>query len=406
MSVSKITRANCDAVDLLSAVWPFIPQNIITETLEWRTDVIRTKADEQRIGLRANNLLTYEYTYRLTARLLAQAKLFAQAYRQDNFYIPLWWELTNLPDRVHAGATSINFDTRFTRYCQCGLFIIWENETKYEIRQIDTLTNTSISFIDSLDDSYLRPVIMPVYPAIFKTALQITRTSSDISDASASFLINEPDNERFCRSGGSGGFVGTYRGEDILYDCVSTQAPDEMYQREVDVIDSGTGIIWIDAAHTYPVSTASISWELQDRKKEWNVLSWLRQRKGKLKGFWRPSWNADFKLVDDISSTDTYLTVANYGYTDTPKPKIDNLIIITKTNEFYSFEITNSVVTSPDIEAIQLDRMVGVDLLISDINKICYLSFMRLNSDRIEFVHNGLNTNVSVPLFELPVEET
>ena len=168
--------------------WPFIPQRIHTEALEWKTDVIRTKSSEKRFVLRSAPRSFYEYDYIMDERQFSRAKLIVQD--GEDIYLPIWGEHTKITS-ILSGAESLSFDTSYATYAVNGQAIIWSTDDTFEVITIDTLTPTGITWTGGLENSYQKVFIVPMKTCKFTSSLKTTRYAKTYSKTSVGFVTTE-----------------------------------------------------------------------------------------------------------------------------------------------------------------------------------------------------------------------
>ena len=374
--------------------WPFIPQRIHTETLEWKTDVIRTKAAEERIALRIAPRHTYDYDYVMDERQFSRAKLLSQD--GEDVYLPIWSELTHI-DSVSAGAVALTFDTEYAHYIVDGQAIIWSADDVFEIVTIDTLTVTGITWTGGLTDTHSPAIVMPIKTCKFTQALRAQRIAPLYSKTSVGFVTTETE------------IVGAESTQeippmfDVLLDCnvLISGAITESYLQEMDVLDYDTGDIWSDEAFRYPMRHSVMNWHNKDKAESWAVREWLHERRGQWKLFWLPSWNNDFEVVATIDADDQFITINDIGYAD-HVDIIRYAMITTNAGARHFFRILDANNTlSPGHETLYVGEVFGTTLTVSEIAQGSLLTLMRLSADRVEIKHNDAGQSfISVPLMD------
>ena len=371
--------------------WPFIPQRVHTETLGWKTDVIRAKAGEERIVLRIAPRHTYDYDYVMDERQFSRAKLISQD--GEDVYLPIWSELTHI-DSVSAGAVALTFDTAYAHYIVDGQAIIWSADDDFEIVTIDTLTATGITWTGGLATAHAPAIVMPIKTCKFTQGMRVVRYAQTYSKASIGFITTETENIASTSDG-------IPAMTEILTDCNVLQSGSisESYFEEMDVLDYDTGDIWSDEAYRYPMRHSVMSWHNSNNAETWAVREWLYNRSGRYGLFWLPSWNNDFDVAAAIDATDEFITINDIGYAD--HVDIVRYAMITTTagaRHFFSILATNNELT-PGYETFYLGAAFGTTLALADIAQGSIIDLMRLSADRVEIKHlDAGQTEISVPI--------
>lgn len=176
----------------------------------------------------------------------------------------------------------------------------------------------------------------------------------------------------------------------------------ERFEREAMEVDNNTGRVWIGPQFTYPIQTSSMNWDTLTKEDLWMLRVWLHSRRGKWRGFWLPSWNPDLEIAQPIVATDTSITIRATGYPTFEGAR--DLMILTKAGAQHYLQVTGGEPGPSGQEVLALAGTAGVDLAVSDVEMVCFLSFMRFDADRIEIRHRAAKgASVAVPVMEAPV---
>lgn len=377
-------------------LWPFIPQRDFTESLEWSTDVIRCRGAEQRLALRATPRHGYMFNMQMDPGQFSRAKSFARAHSAGEVLLPLWGELTYV-GAVALGSTVVSFDTRYAHYSVGSQLVVWQEDDFYEVREITGKTDTELSFDEPLERGYVGAILMPVREVAFSQAFEVARAATDLVTSSARFVATKAED----LAADTG--LTSYLSHDVMLDrTVLISDMQEKFEREAEEADNGVGPITLMAERTYPIQTSVLGWSTLTRQELWSLRTWLHTRRGKWKGFWVPSWNADLVLAQAVAPASTTMRVQRMGYA--AQEGVRDIMIVTKAGARYFRRILGGEYWSSTQEQLTLDGAIGLTLAPSDVEMICLLTFMRLDADRIEIRHRAARgATVSVPTFEAPV---
>jgi hypothetical protein len=105
-------------------LWPFPAAQEITEVLEWRTDVLRARAGEQRLALRSLPREIVTFRHRLDARGMARAAELARAGFAGDWLVPLWHMAVQPDTDLAQGATEILLETTVSDFRAPGFVAI------------------------------------------------------------------------------------------------------------------------------------------------------------------------------------------------------------------------------------------------------------------------------------------
>src|SRR5690606_17520936 len=140
----------------------FMPQSTFRETLSWLTDVIQTKAQEQRICLRRVPRRTFEYTFLLETSEWAIAQVLARN-SHEPYLVPMWRDIVSVGTLVNTTLTPILGSTfHATRHYRMeGRVLLWSSNTRYEVRTISSIqSNGRVQFTTpvSIENAYMAPL--------------------------------------------------------------------------------------------------------------------------------------------------------------------------------------------------------------------------------------------------------
>lgn len=379
-------------------VWPFIPQREFTESLEWLTEVLRSKGAEQRISLRPQARQEHFFEYLVDDQQLARAKYLARFAGAEELAVPSW-EFMSRVGAVALGTTSVAVDTTEAPYRVGDMAIVWQEDDFFEVRQIEEMTGSSISWPSlPLERGYGLAYVMPVRTSQFLQDPEVSRGTNPLKRMQARFVTTQ-----FYSLGDDfdAGYP-TYRGYDVMDDrTVLLSDVSERFAREASVIDPGLGSIWRAPEFTYPVQTSSVAWSLDNHSDLWRLRGWLDARRGRWRGFWMPSWNADFVLAANAVSSDVTLTVRNVGHH--LYDGVRDIMILTASGDKHFLRVNSATAGFSGNEVLQLAAPLGFNLSTANAQLICLMSYMRLDADRVEIKYRaGRGADVAVNIMEAP----
>jgi hypothetical protein len=389
--------------------WAYIPQREFTEAVEWLTDVMRCKGQEQRVSLRVTPRTELVYDYVMTPLQFARARSQALTYEGGEFNLPLWGDFA-LVGTVAAGATSVAVDTRYTNYLEGGKAIVWQDEVHYEVVTVAELDDSGFTFAPALEQDYSGALVMPVVTASFLQALEVVRSRTDQVKGTARFEVVDtavpPSISPYP----------TYRGYEVVTDPnVLVSDVREVLQRELTSLDSDTGVVWRGPEFSYASPTSVMSWDTLDRQALWDLKRWLHTKRGKWHGFWLPSWNNDLQITSNISPGSVQLVVRAAGYAGLEEPM--DVLLLGRDGSSHYLQVTGGSAyggwglaygeaygSSSDLEVLDLSSAAGFTMASADILGCSILSFSRFDADRVEIKRRAARgASVSVPVREIPL---
>lgn len=376
-------------------VWPFVPQTKFREQLQWMTDVMQAYSAEQRLALRAAARQTLQYDFQLDQQQYSRAKAISTQWAHRVYGVPIWAEATRLGN-LSAGITSIAFDTTNADYRANDIVLVWENDEKFVAAETTTLTAGSVTLKLPLDRSYSNAYVMPLRFARTLQGSEFSRMAHTVTRARLAFLVNNNVD-----LGASIGYP-TYRTKDVMTDrSVVLSDMSEKIVRAVDVFDNGSGPVTIDQERAYPDRTEVLSMDPQNRAEVWRMRKWLHARRGKQRTFWLPGWNRDLILLENVGSAATSITVRPIGY---PLYYGTTDIMVQLNNGTLLFNRVLSAATDPSgNEVLAMSASFGVAFNVADINLVCFMKHVRLDTDNADINHDYAGrASCTVAVVEVP----
>ena len=376
-------------------VWPFVPQNGLTESIEFKTDIIKTKTAEQRISKRINPRVSYAADYFLTANEFSRIKAMMAKWGFRQFGLPVWPEMRKV-GVVHAGSTSLAIDTTKSAYEVGGLVILHDKSTKFETVEIESIEAGALNFTLQTVNDYENAVAMPVVFAYLSGEVEVSRRHAEYPQASATFKAT--DTVDIASDVG----LTQLRGIDVYLDrrTVRSNISEKLFT-DCDVLDGETGVIVMAPIRDFPEHEQTISRTFTKRDDLWSFKQWLYTKRGKQKTFFLPSWNQDITATTDLLTASTSIVIKSIGYSLYYESK--DLMIVTTSGDIYFYIVSSAIDNGDGTETLYLTSQVGADISRHEIKVACFLSHVRFDADRIELSYGaGGTVTVSIPVREVP----
>lgn len=376
-------------------LWPYVPVGDITESVEWRTEVIRTKSAEQRIQTRPLPRRTWALRHVWNQDRASAARALLRT--ADHFYVPDWTR------RIYAGpvasGASVVLAADDVGAMAGGYVGIIADERRNEVASIASVSVGQV-VLTSVTTARTAPVYL-VDRATLAAQLQLTRgagqhvigditfTTDIIADIG---LTDRPQ----------------YRGHDILDDPIVLAAGqiDESVSWPVEQIDAEIGLIAALKTRTRPDDMTTMRWLARTSVQKMAVRRWLFSRRGKLRAWWRSTWARDLEAAAGIASASVALTVfLPTGAQQLEPAPFD--IEISGLGRYRRRVLSTEFgadLNGRRTVVLTLDTALGATHTAGEINRISFLRCLRLDTDRIEFLHiaGGL-MEVAAPCIEVPV---
>lgn len=381
-----------------------MPQTEFSETLEWQTDIIKTKAGEQRIATRQYPRHGLTYSHILDPIDYARAQGLAAAFGWTGIAVPLWAD-RRVAGSVPAGATSVSVSSGNAEFVVGGWAVLWGSSEKAEALKIASVGTNSISFESATSFAYPMALVCPAKICTLSQALDGTRTSFDQIQVRAYFQTTDASGIGTISSGSGYPVFEEY---DVMNDPpVLISSLRETINRNVDVIDSSLGPIDKLLLANYPDSTWQMGWSFLTSSELWRMKQWLYARFGRQRGFWMPTWNQDLHIVGTISPASNTATILSIGYAADEYREAfqDRRIRVTLTSggEHY-LKIIGAEQASSGTERITFSDAPSFTASASQIARIDFLDFTRLDTDKIEIKHKHAGrSEIMANVMRIPV---
>lgn len=372
-------------------LWPFIPESDMKETLEWKTEVLRSQNGEQRIALRFFPRTTLLMDYILESHEYVKSSLLAKNFSLESFLLPFWKENYRL-GVVNPTDDVLLVDTTNRRFKDKALVMDFNEE--YRVVDILSMDSSSITLTEQIGKAFSNAVVVPLGYFKMSSPLDITKGSEDYYKAKARFISTDD----YTYSGSI--TFPLYLGEYVVTDrpIVQSGIP-EKFEREFSVIDNISGNLVYTADFDYPIATSEMLWSNINPEELYEVRYFLSEMKGKQGQFWIPSWNKDFVLDANVLAADDFMLVKDNGIRNIQT--VFHIAIILKTGTIYFNKVTD-ITSQSGSERLAITPL-GVDLTPEEIDRISIMTLMRSDSDKINirYLPSG-HSEIKIPLMEVP----
>lgn len=381
------------------SLWPFFPVGEVTEVLEWRTDVIRARAAEQRFRLRERPRRQWHFAHLLDAEGQATARALLRG--ATSFQVPDWIRTIYAGPVASGSSVSIAMTTAGLGLVAGASVMLWNGILDYEVCTIESVSAGAM-VLELVAAARATTGIYRVDQATAAADLAITRPAGHLQRAAISF--NAPGVDTYAATS-----YAQYRGHDVLPDIprVGSGALTENLAWPLEVFDNETGHIDVTRQRDLPDDKFMMRWQVFTKPEIDALRAWVASRYGRWLAFWQSSWQNDLKVAADIGASATTLRVfAPPGTTSLGRTAFD-LEIATPSGIFLR-QVTNAsagtaVNGRPTIN-LTLSSSLGVAVTAAAFGRISYLRCARFAADRIELLHRpGEGLAVSVPCIEVPV---
>lgn len=378
-------------------VWPFKSREVFTESLAWRTDIIRAKGSEQRFALRRDPRRVFDIQHTLTAPEYTAARALVR--QDEQFQVPDW------PLAIDAGAVApgasvpIAIDEPDINLSAGDSAVLWQSSSQYELVMIDSVDSAGV-VLTAVLGTYTRATFVPAYTANAPEGLRGARPAGAYMSGDIEFLIT------YARAVEESSYA-TYRGHDLVDDCpvVASQSFNEPINWPYESVDNELGVARFFNTRNIPDPVYMMRWHVFTRTALYELRKFLNSRRGRWKAFWLSSFGRDFELAAGISSVATTVQVfAPAGVIDLGRDSFD-INIHTAAGDYYRQVLSylpGSDVDGKPTLVLTIDSALGDNLQVDDVERVSYLRCLRFNADRIELEHKAASgVSVAVPVLEI-----
>lgn len=374
-----------------SVLFPFEPETPIEETLEFLTDVLRSRnGKEQRRALRKNprQILEFDILTDGQDRRLLENLIFDGQDRA--FGVPLWYEPTALTVAAIATDLTITVEETTSRDFRVGgLAVLWNSPFDYEALEVSAVTSTTITFASALQGNFsVGTRVMPVVSAHMVGTPGQTRWVRNLQKNRVKFRVIDNDVDIASTTGFS-----TYSSRVLLDDAnvVDGNTVSESWSRTIHVLDNGTGTPYQATDQAVSRKGSSKGFVTSNLADLLNVRELLHHLKGRAISFYLPTFFPDFVPDAAIGSADASIDVEAVNYVDSVQSRQPrNIIRVVKTDGTASDPklVTSATAPSAGVERLSISPdTVGITAAVADVERIEYIEKVRIDTDQIKITH-------------------
>lgn len=438
---------------MATKLWPFRPdwESGVLERLEWLTDLMgSTKGAEQRRPQRFTPRRTLEVTFLPHGTQRSKFDLLVMEKGNDDWYIPLWFDVDTLKESTPAGQTAINTPYEDREFTAGGYAVIRPPTSAnhdhhtfvHEFVKVTGIKQNRLIVergqLDTVALDWPRgSEIYPVRLARFTDQPSVSVVTANIVSTNMKFTITEP-NEWYGDKhySGYGAVYGMAYGK--TYDVsprtpaknlgkvvepkfmpvfenlrVMNSTPDYnqdmnlSYDRLINVLDNSNGIPAYQDALGFATPGQQHTWFLRGRGEQAAFRTMLYYLRGRVRPVWVPTFNDDVQLIAPSLAGQNWIDIQKIGYTDGGKNSINRqCLAIQKNNGEWIFQRITGTANVDDHERLELGESFAKDLNPEDVYKISFMAVARLDQDGVEINHvtDNMGLAKSVTTFRVTPE--
>ena len=357
----------------------------VKETLEWKTDIIKSyNGEEQRAQIRNKPRRIQSYYYTLKDLQAQQMDNLLWGWVNRLYAIPHWSDTTLNQTDLFVGQTGILTDTDNYAWSVGGLMFLTDG-VNYEMQEVLEVNPGQIVLKKGLDNNWQRPsVIGPANLARIDGDMssKTKRKAANITTATLQFMHEPIATDPFVPDVAA---TNTYL-SDELYTKEPNWVNDLSTDFESDgkVLDFGLSSFALSVRSGFPYIVHDFEWLLKNRTEMTEFREFLGRRAGKFKAVWMPSWRNDFTILEPVTSGSTgFVAKENYyGLLVDGENGRNHVYVQLKNGAEIVAEISAATISNDEVNVVTTTVM-GEDFDPSDVRICCILGYYRLMNDRI-----------------------
>ena len=356
----------------------------VTETLEWKTDVLQSPTGaEQRISRRLSPRRTFEFSAMLydTARQRFEHMLWQGC--AGTWAMPVYPDVFALPAAVSSGATALSIPTAGRDFTVGGTVLLKTDESPDATSRMATvaaMTGDVLQLVSPLTDSWpAGSLVYPIRPAVLTEPPSLSRLTDTATSAQVRFRIAEHN------TFSDAPVLTQYRGHPVLETETDwSESVSASYQPLIRELDNSSGIPYrLDTAGR-PFWRQTHNWFTVNRQAQTSLRQLLWYLRGRQRPIWVPSQMLDFSPTSAISGHS--VDVIEAGFTELGiRPGLrDICILLADGTRLYRRIIAVSLVSG--VERLVLDG----DAISAEQHQIVSISLMTLarqDADSVSWEH-------------------
>jgi hypothetical protein len=377
-------------------LWPFAASGEIIEVLEWNTNVLTSRAGEQRIALRALPREIVTLTHRVDALGLAKAAELARAGFAGPWLLPMWHMAQRPTVDLVQGTAEIHVPTGLAAFdipsmgapAFAAIAVDGGAAVQVEIAAIEPdrliLTAPMTGVLPAPLVRSNRVAVMPLRPAQLAAPIEVTRRRQSDATITATFLLQSttelpaPD-------------LPIYQGAMVQTNPSLTRAPlASTLKQAVEYIDNGFGPVTIEPLRDLIERGETITFKAKTPTERHELRRWLFALRGRQTPFWLPTWGAELQLRTAMTASTTLMRIA-------PIAELSAYVgrhIVIETSAGLRFRKINSAAQDGANYRLTLSSSLGSPLALG--SKVHFLTMVRADADRVEVRHRAAGCEVGM----------
>lgn len=393
---SPIPNITVEIIGSRIVLLPVTFRSGLKEYLVWKTDVLNSyNGTEQRVRVRLSPRQQIAGKAYLDPHEMHRVENLIYGWRKREWAIPMWIESRKIDSAVTAGDFTVNASTLYGDFRVDRLAVLWEGPRKYDVFQIASLTATTITANRAIaQDFSANAVLMPIRSA--RMMRDPVRSASGY-DAVLEVLLEVTDNITLTTYASTTQWNGedTYFIEPLTGD---EDGVDDSYIHRIDTMDFGSGVVnWNAPWNNIRISRA-FELVLDGLEEIWEHREWLHRRAGRLRPFYMPTFENNFKVLTEGNIADSFRAEKN-DYSAQGSAR--NTICFKMTDGTYEIRTVTGATLNVSDE-LEVTFTPNLDRDASEVDEVNFFGLKRLSSDRLEIEWQPNNVAfTTVPITEI-----
>lgn len=371
-------------------IWPFGPtwDSPVTESLAWLTNILRSfSGKEQRRGLRTKPRRSFSYNFKVFREDSQRLENLLWGWQNRIYALPVWTDRPRLQQDALAGASLINLPTATYSFAVGDLAIIYANNRKMEVVEINAIEANAILTERPLEGDWPRGTrVMPVVLGHLPTSVAMARHTSQAISGSLQFDTDPTSTTPYIP--GTVAPVSYNSREVIMRQPNWAAALSNSFNFDFDTLDQQTGAIRYDTTESFPRIQRSYTWLLNGRQQIADFRSMLGRRMGQRTSMYVPSWHDDLRVTRAIGAADVgiYVDAGNDFRLMVGQDDARDRIMVRLRDGSYFFRRITGVSTDGSDTALSIDSPFNREITVDQIKTIHFLMCSRLATDQVDIV--------------------
>ena len=378
------------------SLWSFPAAESVSEVLEWRTDVLRARAGEQRIALRSLPREIVTLRHKLNALELAQVAELVRAGFAEEWWVPLWHMSQQPTMDLTQGDLEIALDTSVADFQSPGFAAIALDGGEAALLEISStqpdrliLAEPLVLQTPTMTVSAGRVTVAPLRIGILASALEIERRRQNDGTVTATFLLRDVADL-------TPPVLPSYLGSSVQTDPSLTRAPlSASLRRAVEYVDNGFGPVVIEPLRDVFERGETITLKAQGPAERWALRRWLWSLRGRQASFWLPTWGRELQLQVAMTSGSAQMRVV-------PVAALAAYVgrkILLEMPSGPRFRTITAAVAEGSVHRLTISSNLGEPVTMG--TKVHFMTHVRSDADRIEIQHGVVASEVTLPVVEV-----